>query len=374
MKRNTAYFIIIVSSLLLFSCSNEEEIYPSVKESITIEMPVSIEITSGKASQAKTRAADDTGSTMVPGTCDVNEVLLLVFSGESSITDRTKLTYDSQKILTCKQEGGKWVARGSITGVTNKKYSVFALAYNKEKEGDNFFISPSPLVNTTTYGETKVALSATTILGTLNKYQTPEFFAGNVMPQGVSSEIFPVTENGEIALTGTLYRAVGKCTFTLTGIPANIKKITWLTEKIADSNLIYRSNEILGNEYPMGIPSVEEQRKYISQVAEAEHTTNETWDTTLETFLIPLRSSLFYIEATDETGASTRYLVRCPDQWKRTIWIAFLSYGVQDYRFTIAPNYLISVSGSYEQLQTAGSIRIDLSPMEEYDGGLLPLQ
>lgn len=374
MKRNTAYFIIIVSSLLLFSCSNEEEIYPSVKESITIEMPVSIEITSGKASQAKTRAADDTGSTMVPGTCIVNEVLLLVFSGENSITDRTKLTYDSQKTLTCKQEGGKWVARGSITGVTNKKYSVFALAYNKEKEGNNFSISPSPLVNTTTYGETKVALSATTILGTLNKYETPEFFAGNVMPQGVTSEIFPVTENGEIALTGTLYRAVGKCTFTLTGIPAKIKKITWLTEKIADSNLIYRSNEILDNRYPMGIPSVEEQRKYISQVAEAEHTTNETWDTTLETFLIPLRSSLFYIEATDETGASTRYLVRCPDQWKRTIWIAFLSYGVQDYRFTIAPNYLISVSGSYEQLQTAGSIRIDLSPMEEYDGGLLPLQ
>ena len=276
--------------------------------------------------------------------------------------------------MTCKQEGGKWVARGSITGVTNKKYSVFALAYNKEKEGNNFSISPSPLVNTTTYGETKVALSATTILGTLNKYETPEFFAGNVMPQGVTSEIFPVTENGEIALTGTLYRAVGKCTFTLTGIPAKIKKITWLTEKIADSNLIYRSNEILDNRYPMGIPSVEEQRKYISQVAEAEHTTNETWDTTLETFLIPLRSSLFYIEATDETGASTRYLVRCPDQWKRTIWIAFLSYGVQDYRFTIAPNYLISVSGSYEQLQTAGSIRIDLSPMEEYDGGLLPLQ
>ena len=82
MKRNTAYFIIIVSSLLLFSCSNEEEIYPSVKESITIEMPVSIEITSGKANQAKTRAADDTGSTMVPGTCDVMKCYYLFLAAK----------------------------------------------------------------------------------------------------------------------------------------------------------------------------------------------------------------------------------------------------------------------------------------------------
>lgn len=361
MMKTLIYVIFAISSLLLFSCNNNEIIYLDDNESV--EMPVSIVIATQSQSQIDTRATDEE----LAGTCNVDKIMLLIYSGAIGITDRRLLNFESKQIISCKKEGYNWVARGSITGVANKNYCVFALGYNTGEES-SFEIQPSTLVpGTTTYGDTKVSLTYTNITGTLNSYNTPEFFAGNVIPEGAVSDIFTVT--GEADLKGTLYRAVGKCSFKLSNIPANIKKISWLTEKLGDYNLLVRPNTM--TTYPMGIPSKDEYHKNISEIASAERSGNAVWQATLSSFLIPLMESLFYIDATDDNGSTTRYLVKCADQYSNSIWIYILGYGVRSYRFSIPPNYHVTVSGTFDQLKSSGNVLIDLSDIFEADGGIL---
>lgn len=364
MEKRLAYLILTVSSILLFSCSNEEIIPPMEKD--LVEMPVSIGITPSSQTQLETKATPEE----LAGTCSADKVLLLVYSGSTTTTDRKLLTYHSQQILDCVREGNQWVARGSITGNTNTNYSVFAIAYNSGETG-NFKILPNPLQeNTTTYGDTKVSLSYTATPGsTLNSYNTPEFFVGNVIPQGATTDVF--LADGEVKLTGTLYRAVGKIQFNLTNIPANIKKVSLLTEKIAEYNILYRISEsgTIYSKYPMGIPPAGELRKYVSEIANAERADNAIWQATLQSFLIPLTESLLYVDATDDNDQTTRYLIKCADQKFNSIWIYVIGYGVESYRFSIPPNYQIRISGEFQQLQNSGNVLIDLSNMEEFDGG-----
>lgn len=365
MRKILINLTIAFSSFLLFSCDNDDIASSDEKE--WVDMPVSIEIATQSQSLLETKATEEE----LAGTCNVDKIMLLVYSGATSVTDRRQLTFHSKQIISCAKEGYKWVARGSITGVTNTNYSIFALGYNSGEE--SFFeILPSVLTaGSTTYANTKVSLTYTNIQGTLNRYNTPEFFAGSVTPQGAVSEVF--TADGETQLTGTLYRAVGKCSFKLTNIPANIKKISWLTEKIADYNILYRLNASGGiiSSYPMGIPSDNELHKNISEIASAERTGNTVWQTSLSSYLIPLIGSLFYIDATDDTGNTTRYLVKCADQYANSIWIYIVGYGVQSYRFSIPPNYQVTVSGTFDQLKNSGNVLIDLDAMEEFEGGLL---
>jgi len=354
MKREFIYFLLIVP--LLLSCS-KEEIPSSLDSKEKIEMPVSIEITSGKKNESSTRAD------MKPGTCNVDKVLLLIYSGESTVTDRTQLTYVEQTVLDCKQENGKWVARGKVTGTVGKKYCIFALGYNDAKEKNSFSIE-----NVTagqTYGNAKVKLA----LPMADGNNTPEFFAGNVHPQG-KDMVF--TSEGEEALTGTLYRAVGKCAVKLTGIPANIKKLTWVSEKFAETNILYRTTGLELDKYPMGIPADDELNQTATNIASIENSiTNGTWDASLDAFFIPLMKSLFFVDATDENGNTTRYLVKSADQWSLTIWLGFITYFVESYRFSVYPNFQMSIEGTFDKLRNSGNLSIDLSPMEEYDGGLL---
>lgn len=365
MIKTLTYLAIAVTSFMLFACSKEEIVSPDDEE--FVEMPVTIEIATRNQSQLSTRATDEE----LAGTCNVDKIMLLIYSGPTTVTDRRQLKFDSRQIVDCNKEGGKWVARGSITGTANTNYSVFALGFNSGEQ--NWFqLVPSPLtVGGTTYGETKVALNYTNITGTLNRYDTPEFFAGSVSPKGSVSDVFMA--DGETGLTGTLYRAVGKCSFKLTNIPANIKKISWLTEKIADYNILYRLNAGGGiiSTYPMGIPGEDELHKNLSEIASVQRTGNAVWQTTLSSFLLPLMNTLFYIDATDDNGNTTRYLVKCADNYSNSIWIYIIGYGVQSYRFSIPPNYQINVSGTFDQLKNSGNVLIDLSDMYEYDGGLL---
>lgn len=369
MKRGIAHLIILFFSVLLYSCS-KEEILSVPQEGKIVEIPVCIEISSQKTDLLQTRAEDNG---MVAGTCAVNEILLLIYNGTTDITDITQLTYSTQKTLVCKQEGSKWVARGTVNVQANQNYAIFALAYNSENEKASFGISPTSLEEgITTYGDTKITIVPITATGSPDSYTTPELFAGNVMPKGVTKNIFTSSTSEEVALTGTLYRAVGKASITLTGIPANIKKLSFLTEKVSDWNYLFRQSFYnLDPDYPMGIPAEDEQKNSISEVAKVEHTEDVIWGTTLTSYFIPLTKSRFYIEATDNTGNKIRYLVKCADKMYDTIWIAIIGYGVTNYYFYIKPNYQLNISGTYEQLQFSGSIKIDLSEMGEYDGGLL---
>lgn len=360
MKKIKTYLIVSIA-LLLSSCSNEE-ILPLPDESKKVEMPVSIEITSGKKGELETRAT----SLKVDGTCDVDKIRLLVYSGDNSKTDRNQLIYESETILNCQQEGDKWVARGSVTGTVGENYSIFALGYNDTNESSHFIIEN----NTTgsTYGNAIVKLVNSTVNDYVT-YTTPELFAGNVHPKG---ENVVFTASGEEQkLTGTLYRAVGKCSIRLTGVPANIKKITWLTEKFADTNIFFRKVGLDLDKYPMGTPTEDELRTETSKVASIENNTNEVWDATLSSFFIPLTKSLFYIDALDSEGNTTRYLVKCADKWSTTIWLGILTYYVESYRFSTYPNFQMSIEGTFEKLKNSGNLLIDLSPMEEFDGGLL---
>lgn len=365
MTKTFTYLAVLFSSVLLFSCSDEEKYFSIERE--TVEMPVSIAVAPTGQTQLETKATDEE----LAGTCNVDKILLLVYSSSASTDDRRQLTFLSRQTLDCIQENGKWVARGSVTGTLNTYYSIFALGYNS---GDEFNILPAVLqTGITTYGDTKISLKENIVSGTLNSYRTPEFFAGNVMPKGAASEIFQA--DGETPLTGTLYRAVGKCKFTITHIPATIQKITWLTEKIADYNILYRisSTGAVFSKYPMGIPTDDELHKYVSAVTEITRPGNAEWTADMQTFLIPLTKSLFYIDATDNNDNTTRYLVKCADNYTNSIWIYILGYGVQSYRFSIPPNYQVSVKGSFEQLKNASNILIDLSDMENFnfDGGFL---
>lgn len=365
MRKTFTYLVILFSSFLFLACNDEEKVFSPDRE--VVEMPVSVMLAPTGQTQLNTKATEQE----LAGTCNVDKVLLLVYSSSTATDDRRQLTYLSRQTLDCSEENGKWVARGSITGTADTYYSIFALGYNS---ADEFNILPLSLqAGTTTYGETKVAVKETLVGGTLNSYRTPEFFAGNVMPKGIASEIFKA--DGETKLTGTLYRAVGKCKFTITNIPASVKKITWLTEKIADFNLLYRisSTGAVFSKYPMGIPSEDELRKYVSQVDQMKRPAAAEWTAELQTFLIPLTKSLFYIDATDNNDHTTRYLVKCADNYTNSIWIYILGYGVQSYRFSIPPNYQVSVKGSFDQLQSSSNILIDLSDMENFnfDGGFL---
>lgn len=365
MRKILTNLAIVFSSLLLFACNDDEPVPPDEEE--PVNMPVNIEITTGNQSQLVSKATEEE----LAGTCNVDKIMLLVYSGPTGITDRRQLTFHSKQLVDCAKEGNRWVARGNITGTTNTNYSIFALGYNNGEES-SFEILPATLTTgITTYGNTRVSLKYTNIQGTLNRYNTPEFFAGSVTPKDAASEVF--TADGDVKLTGSLYRAVGKCSFKLTNIPANIQKISWLTERIADYNILYRLNATGGiiSTYPMGIPGEDELHKNISEIASAERSGNAEWQTTLTSFLIPLMQSLFYIDATDDNGNTTRYLVKCADNYSNSIWIYIIGYGVQAYRFSIPPNYQISVSGTFDQLKNSGNVLIDLSDMDEFDGGLL---
>lgn len=370
MNIKTTYIVLFLSSLMLFSCNNEEMI-PSGNNKELIEMPVTISITSRNTSQIATKVVGDDG--MVEGTSDVNEILLLVYSGPTTTTDITQLTYHSQQKLACLENGRMKIAHGSITATANTNYAIFALGYNKDNDATHFTTIPTSdnlIAGETIYGNTIVSLIKTG--GTPDSYKTPELFAGNVMPQGATDFVFTAQADEKIDLTGTLYRAVGKCSITLTEIPANIKKLSWLTEKMPATNHLY--NETYANatpKYPMGCPPPEEQIQSISEVASVEHAGNEVWNTTLESFFIPLSESHFYIDATDDKGITTRYLVKCADKMYNTIWIAWMGYGVTNYYFYIVPNHQISISGTFDKLRFSGNIKIDLSEMEEYNGGLL---
>lgn len=368
MKMKTTYWAILLSSLVLFSCSNEEAI-SLVNEDKLVEIPVTIKIISGNNNQIPTRAEGDDGG-MVEGVSMVNEILLLVYSGSAATTDITKLTYHSRQTLSCKEAGRMKVASGSISVQKNMNYAVFALGYNRENDISGFTTDPELKAGETTYGNTKISLIQTGT--TPNSYKTPELFAGNVMPQDVTNFVFAVQNDETVALTGTLYRAVGKCSITLTDIPAYVKKISWLTEKMPASNHLYNETYVnLSHKYPMGAPTEDEHIQSISEVASVERVGDAVWSTTLESFFIPLTKSHFYIEVLADDNTKTRYLVKCADKMFNTIWIALVGYGVEDYYFYIKPNYQISISGSFEQLKFSGNIRIDLSEMGEYDGGLL---
>lgn len=366
MRKLLSYSAIILSLLLLFSCSNEE-IIPSINKE-RIEMPISIEI----ASSSQTQLESKSGEVDLTGTCDADKVLLLVYEGATSITDRRNLTYQASYVLDCENLGtNKKKAYGTITGAINTNYSIFAIGYNSTKE--NFQVLASDGTNissTTTYGDTQIVLN-TISEGSLNRYTTPELFVGSVMPKNINTEVFTVT--GEAKLTGTLYRAVGKGEFTITNIPPNIKKICWLTEKLATYNILYRENngQVI-SKYPMGIPTDKELRKELSVVDVKTNTENIEWETKMESFFIPLKESLFYIDATDENNKTTRYLVKCADKFSNTQWLYVGGYGVLSYRFSIPHNYRVVVKGRFEQLENSSNMLIDLSPIENIDGGFLP--
>lgn len=360
MRTRIIYLTILISSVLLFSCNKEEVITPTKKGKM-IEMPVSIEVSSKKADEVETRAVEPT----VAGTCNVDEILLLIYSGENSVSDITQLTYTSQETLSCTKENDKWVARGTINGEAGKNYAIFALGYNKENESGNFSVTP---ILPTLYGETMITLNSTQYNEHIKRYRTPELFAGNVMPQN-GTEVF--TANGEVALTGELHRSVGKCSLTLTDIPQNITKISWLTEKISEYNLLYR-DWVGKKNYPMGVPGADEQTNAISEIASIERGADNRWSTnTLVSYFIPLQESLYYADVTDDSGKTTRYQIKCADVRGLTIWLGLISYGVKDYRFTIAPNYYLSVEGPFSTLQNSGNLHLELGAMDEYNEDFL---
>lgn len=366
MGKTLTYFAIAYFSLLLLSCSEEEIISP-VNEQL-VEMPIVIDIATKSQSQLETRATDEE----IAGTCNVDKIKLLVYSGSTQTEDRRTLTFHSQQVLECKKEGGKWIARGNITGTAGNYYSIFALGYNST-EANSFEILPATLQEgTTLYGDTKVSLKYTTLTGTLNSYNTPEFFAGSVIPKGEVNEIFQANE--EVKLTGTLYRAVGKVQFSLTNIPANIKKVSLLSERIAEYNILYRISTAgtIVSQYPMGIPEENELHKYVSEIASVGRPGETEWQASLSSFVIPLMKSLLYVDATDNDNQTTRYLIKCADKMYNSIWIYVLGYGVESYRFSIPPNYQIRISGRFEQLQNSGNVLIDLSDIGEFEGGFLP--
>lgn len=360
--RKTITYLAISTAMLLISCSNEEILsYPD--ESNKIEMPVSITVASTGNKELETKAT----GTNIAGTCDVDKIRLFIYSGESAVTDRNQLMYESEQTLDCKKEGDKWVARGTVTGTAGKKYSIFALGYNNAKEAAAFSIENNSTDQT--YGSAKVRLIHTTDTDYNSIYTTPELFAGNVHPEGEDA-MFVATGEAQ-PLTGILYRAVGKCSITLTGIPANITKLTWVTEKIADSNIFYRGTGLDINKYPMGIPLADELNETASKVTSMDNKTGALWDATLSSLFIPLTESLFFIDAVDSNGNTTRYLVKCADEWSYTIWLGYITYFVRDYKFSTYPNYQMRIEGTFDKLQNLGNLLIDLSPMEEYEGGLL---
>lgn len=366
MRKTLTYLAVSFYSFFFFACEQGEMEVPM--QTKLVKIPIAVEIATGDQSRLSTKATEEE----LAGTCNVDKILLLVYSGATGLGDRRALTFHSQQVVDCAKEGDRWVARGSINGAANTNYSVFALGYNSGETGF-FQILPVPLqAGVTAYKDTRVALTYTGGASTTRRgFHTPEFFAGNVLPKDGTSDVF--TADGETGLTGTLYRAVGKCVFTLTNIPANIKKIAWLTEKIADYNLLYRvgANGAVFSKYPMGVPETSELRKYVSEVASVENTGNTEWEAALTSFFIPLNGSLFYIEATDTNGLASTYLVKCADHYSDSIWIEIMGYGVTSYRFVIPPNYQISVSGSFDQLKNSGNVLIDLSEIGEYEGGLL---
>lgn len=369
--RKKLLYLLLVSVLFFFSCSSEE--LPSVADgAASVEMPVVIK--AGTAKAISTRESNFEH----PGTCEVNELLLLVYSGE--VNKLEELIYESSLTLSCVKENDEWVARGSIKGKAGRYYAVFALGYNKEKEAELFSVADvngNPLVaKTTIYDDTRIVLNPVPVVGTLNRYDTPEFFAGNVRTRDGFSETFMA--DGDVQLTGWLYRAVGKGSLTVTGVPSNIRKITWMTEKIADNNKLYRrlTEEGKWGDYPMGVPQADEQRKAISEVASVERGTLDadatTWTASLESFFIPLEKSQFYLDATDNDGNSVRYMVKSPDHWVYTVWIGIIAYIVKSNSFSIYPNYWLTLNGTFDKLKDGANIRMDFTPMEEYDAGYMP--
>ena len=352
-------------ALILSSCSNNNPI-PEPGESI--EMPVSIEISKGK-SQAS-RAADHEWA--MEGTSTADKVMLLVFKGPKGATkaDIKDFNYVFHQILECRESGTKRIARGSITGEADATYGVFALAYNSTTEAALFNITDT----NATYADVKIQLIPTPGGAKPDIYQTPEFFAGHVAPPGNTNWVFTADE--QTKLGGILYRAVGKCKFSVKDIPANIRQVAWVTGEMTNYCNIYNSTTIF-DEYPMGFPGSDKQLKRVCQVASADRgilTGGATsWNAAMETFFIPLKESLFFIDATDDGGSTTRYLVKCPDRWEYTIWIGIINVIVSEYKFSVAPNWLIEISGTYDQLKNAGNMVIDLTEVtSEYDGGILP--
>lgn len=353
--------------LLLFSCGKNDRTFPPLPGE-SIEIPVSVEISKGK--RQTSRATDHEWA--MEGTCQADRVMLLVFKGAEGATqyDVQGFNYIARKVLTCREAGGKRIARGSITGEANATYAVFAIAYNDSLEKPHFTIADT----NSTLEEIKIRLIPAAGGARPDAYRTPEFFVGYVTPPGNDSWVF--TADGEARLGGTLYRAVGKCTFTIRGVPANIQKVAWITDEMTDYCNVFNPNMML-DEYPIGFPGEDKQLKKPSEVASVERGTPAesavAWDAFMGSFFIPLENSLFYIDATDDNGNVTRHLVKCPDRWEYTDWIGIVNTIVSEYKFSVAHNWLIEVSGTYDQLNNSGNMVIDLAEANsEYDGGVLP--
>lgn len=357
--------LIHISVLLLFSCSNDNPV-PEAGESI--EMPVSIEISKGK--KQISRATDHEWG--MAGTCNADKVMLLVFKGPKGAkqADVKDFNYISRQILDCRESGEQRIARGTITGEADATYAVFAIAYNNAAEAAHFTITDT----TTTYGDVKIQLIPTAGGARPDSYYTPELFVGHVTSPGSTTWVF--TADGKTRLGGVLYRAVGKCTFSVKDIPANIRKVEWITGEMTNYSNIYNP-DMMFDEYPMAFPGSDKQLKKASQVASAERGSLAegvvSWNAAMESFFIPLKESLFFIDATDDEGVITRYLVKCPDRWEYTIWIGIINVIVSEYKFSVAPNWLIEIAGTYSQLKNSGNMVIDLTEVtSEYDGGILP--
>lgn len=363
--------------LLTVACSKEEDIWNgnSIQTfSFEIEIPTSQASAGGTPTRAK-GPYDPDGPTL-PGECIVDEVKILVFKSTENHNDAVLLPINTFQYVTDgtvttqpyrKAGDNNWYAKGKFAAESGATYRVIALAYRKT-DYDSYL--EHSITTGTTLPQATIRIKQLT--GGDYSHHTPEFFKGELrIKDGTTDEI---TGDGDLLLTGSLYRATGRATVTINGIPDDVESLDLIMDKYTTES--YLHHEVLKNY--IGLPkTVNEERLKVASTA-----TITNGSATLSADLLQLSTSssdagnngsLYYIDVKRTGGTTTHYLVRAADYYIEDESIGIKEYVIVSSRINVPTNWQVNITGDFTTL-TTGTLKVDCSEItdEHYGGILIP--
>lgn len=361
MRHTFVYLILFL--LFCSSCSNDEELQignNTKKIAVTVRIP--------KETQTRAVTPDPDGP-IFDGTCTVDKVKVIVFSND---TREGEYTYDAAATpgseATCKADGIYWVAEKAFTAVANKFYRVYAFAY-ADKDKDKFALTLDGKKvgeNAADYASLNIPENTSITTDSPLNYDAPEIFYSYVSSKAGGSQIIEATADGDIALTGYLYRAVGKITIELTDIPADIAKVQLVSEKYTPSSSFFLKGYLGGYGDDGSYATHLTSHPTIASMKQPDNTT-APWNTALEANMIRVDSTRLYVAVYDKNDVMKgRYPVKCADLYVDTDYLLIQEWVVKNNRFTIPTNWHVQLLGKYETL-IKSNLQINYSWDTDYE-------
>ena len=363
--------------ILLSGCEKEPDAAASANRSVAFEVVVA-------AAAAPQSRADGVDPPQIAGSSNADRVRILVYKNASGSTVNTTdsmktFLFDQQIAADAHKDAGteNWIARGSFSVESTATYRIWGIAYNSADEA----------LLSSTYTGTSYYNAPITVLpppaGSEFDYITPELFKGPLLAAGSAAEIIrgsdAAASTGKIALHGDLYRVSGRSEVELNNIPANIVSLALLVEKFTTE--VPLTDDTAPGNYLLGQPTAVALGTFrVASTAEftafgdgrgrTATLTADLLKTPFETAPQP-SGSAYFVDATDDTGATVRYMIRAADKWIYTPWIGILDLIVESNMFRVPENYRLYIHGDFEKLKT-GNVLIDARPItDEYFGGVL---